>query len=297
MSIIASDTTRSIKEVVKSYDSFKDEIFIMEFDSTSLFKLKNYTPLNPTRFDSLIIIGITEGELEIHIDYNLYKARKKSILMIMPSHITHFTKGSDDIKGWVLSVSKTHLHSYSGQKPSMISYMQMKKNPLTQLEHDEYESLSPSLEYVKMRIYQHMHLFHKEAVTLALQLFFIDMGNLFLGKKKYHIAATLSRKEELFADFQNLLRDNCKKQHDVKFYADQLCITTQYLSSILKEQSGRSASQWIQEALIIEAKGLLKSPRINVQQIADKLFFPDQSTFGKFFKKHTGVSPMTYRKS
>ena len=297
MPIIANDTTRTIKEVASSYDNFQNEVLIMEFDRTSIHELKDYAPLCPTRFNSLIIIGITEGEMEMHIDYNSYNAKKNSIFMIMPSHITHFTEGSGDIKGWVLSVSKTHLQSYSGQKPSMISYMQMKKNPLTQLEQDEYQSLFPSLDYVRTRIYQHMHLFHKEAVTLALQLFFIDMGNLFLGKKKYHITPTLSRKEEIFADFQVLLREHCKKQHNVRFYADKLCITTQYLSSILKEQSGRSASQWIQEALIIEAKGLLKSPRINVQQVADKLHFPDQSTFGKFFKKYTGLSPMSFRKS
>ena len=299
MSIKSTNTRNTIKEAVNSYDSFQNDIVIMEFDHTSINELKKFAPSNPTRFDALILIGITEGEMDIQIDYISYKAGKNSLILIMPSHITHFTGGNGNLKGWILTISKSHLGTlaYSEKKPTVLSYMQLKKNPLTVFDHNEYESLYTSLGYIRSKMHLHSHLFHQEIVKLALQMFFVDLGNLYLGKKKYHITASLSRKEELFADFQTLLREHCKKQHDVKFYANKLCITTQYLSSILKEQSGRSASQWIQEALIIEAKSLLKSPRINVQQVADRLNFPDQSTFGKFFKKHIGISPMAFRKS
>jgi len=289
----------AIKEVVTSYDSYQEEVDIMEFDHTSINDLKKFVPLNPTRFDALLLLGITEGELDIQIDYISYKAEKNSLVLIMPTHITQFNEGSNNLKGWVLTITKAFFGSqtFAGQKPTVLSYMELKKNPLTFFDPDEYQSLYVSLDYIRGKMRQHTHVFYQETVKLALLMFFTDLGNLYFSKKKYHITATLSRKEELFADFQTLLREHCKKQHDVKFYAGKLCITTQYLSSILKEQSGRSASQWIQEALVIEAKDMLKSPRINVQQVADKLNFPDQSTFGKFFKKHTGISPMAFRKS
>jgi AraC-type DNA-binding domain-containing proteins len=294
-----SNIRKAIKEVVTSYDSYQDEVAIMEFDHTTINDLKKFAPLNPTRFDALLLIGITEGELDIQIDYISYKAEKNSLVLIMPTHITHFTEGSSNLKGWILTITKAFFGSqtFAGQKPTVLSYMELKKNPLTFFDPDEYQSLYVSLDYIRGKMRQQTHVFYQETVKLALLMFFTDLGNLYFSKKKYHITATLSRKEELFSDFQTLLREHCKKQHDVKFYAGKLCITTQYLSSILKEQSGRSASQWIQEALVIEAKDMLKSPRINVQQVADKLNFPDQSTFGKFFKKHTGISPMAFRKS
>ena len=81
------------------------------------------------------------------------------------------------------------------------------------------------------------------------------------------------------------------------FYADKLFITPQYLSLILKELTGMSANKWIDDALVAEAKVLLKAPQMTVQQVADQLHFSDQSTFGKFFKKHMGISPMEYRRS
>ena len=290
----------NIKEVVTSYDNYKDEIAIMEFDNISSGKLKKLAPLTPTRYDdALILVGITDGEMDIQIDYISYTLRKYSIALIMPTHMVTFVKGSDKLKGWILILSSAFVEArgFMSKKPSAISYMQLKKNPLTAFDHDEYKSLCVNLEYIRDKIHQHIHFFQEEVMKLALQMFFTDLDNLYLKKGKYQITASLSRKEELFDDFQTLLWEHCKKKRNVKFYADKLCITTQYLSSILKEQSGKSASQWIQETLITEAKGMLKSPRVNVQQVANKLNFPDQSTFGKFFKKHTGTSPMTFRKS
>ena len=102
---------------------------------------------------------------------------------------------------------------------------------------------------------------------------------------------------ELFEQFLQLLFEHCKEQHVVTFYAEKLFITPQYLSLILKELTGKSANKWIDDALIVEAKMLLKAPQATVQQVADILHFSDQSTFGKFFKKHMGISPMEYRKS
>jgi len=133
------------------------------------------------------------------------------------------------------------------------------------------------------------HFFQKEALQNALIGFFIELANIFMGKKELMTAPTLSRKEELF--------EHCKEQHVVTFYAEKLFITPQYLSLILKELTGKSANKWIDDALIVEAKMLLKAPQATVQQVADILHFSDQSTFGKFFKKHMGISPMEYRKS
>ena len=107
----------------------------------------------------------------------------------------------------------------------------------------------------------------------------------------------ISRKEELLEKFLKLLFENFKEKHIVTFYAEKLFITPQYLSLILKDLTGKSANKWIDDVLIVESKIRLKAPDATVQQVADDLCFSDQSTFGKFFKKHIGISPMEYRKS
>jgi AraC-like DNA-binding protein len=79
------------------------------------------------------------------------------------------------------------------------------------------------------------------------------------------------------------------------FYADKLCLTPKYLSTLIKQASGRSAPDWIDDFVILEAKNLLKYTGLAIKEIVYKLHFPNQSVFFKFFKAHTGLTPSEYR--
>ena len=104
-----------------------------------------------------------------------------------------------------------------------------------------------------------------------------------------------NRKGQLFKKFIHLVHTNCTAQRDVAFYAEQLCISTRYLSAITKEVGQISAKEIIDEFLTLEIKVALQSTNLSLKEIADRYNFPDQSFFGRYFKKHTGMSPKEYR--
>ena len=79
------------------------------------------------------------------------------------------------------------------------------------------------------------------------------------------------------------------------FYADRLCISTRYLSTIIRSVAHSTAKEFIDRSVVLEIKMLLESTELSVQEIAYRLHFPDQSYLGRFFKKHTGVSPTEFR--
>ena len=83
----------------------------------------------------------------------------------------------------------------------------------------------------------------------------------------------------------------------MKFCAEQLGWTPKHLSGVVKEVSGKTVGEWIDEFVILEAKALLNSSSMNIQEIADRLSFANQSFFGKYFKHYTGMSPKEYRKN
>ena len=83
----------------------------------------------------------------------------------------------------------------------------------------------------------------------------------------------------------------------MSFYADKMFLTAKHLSTVVKEISGKTVGEWIDELVILEAKALLNSSSMNIQEIADRLNFANQSFFGKYFKHYTGMSPKEYRKS
>lgn len=100
----------------------------------------------------------------------------------------------------------------------------------------------------------------------------------------------------IFENFKILLFQDFLKQRSVEYYADSLNVTRKYLSEVIKKNSGKTASEWITEVVIQEAKVLLQNKSLTINQISDELNFQNQSAFGRFFKNHTGISPLEYRK-
>ena len=108
---------------------------------------------------------------------------------------------------------------------------------------------------------------------------------------------TLSHEQEIFDNFLKLVNMNASRERAISFYADKLCITRNYLSIIISRFSGVTAKKWIERAVIMEAKALLKFSALSILEIAYKLNFPNDSFFNKYFKRIVGVTPMRYRKS
>lgn len=101
----------------------------------------------------------------------------------------------------------------------------------------------------------------------------------------------------LFEKFRDVLMQHFVRQRSVGFYAEQLNVGPKYLSEVIKKHSGKTAGEWIDEAVILEAKVLLKNKSLTINQISDMLNFSSQSVFGKFFKSFTESSPANYRKN
>lgn len=133
----------------------------------------------------------------------------------------------------------------------------------------------------------------KSAVHLTLSLFYAYA----YAKHEAVEIAPKSRKGEIYNAFLKLLEDKHKEQRSIAFYADKLCVTPKYLSVVTNEIAGKNALKCIEESVVREAKALLNSTDMTIQQISDELNFPSQASFGTYFKKSVGLSPMAYRKT
>ena len=108
-------------------------------------------------------------------------------------------------------------------------------------------------------------------------------------------ASARSRNEEYFNQFMKELARHYMQHRSVGFYAAQLHLTPKYLTTIIRKTTGRTASDWIDDYVVLEAKNLLKYSTMSIQEVAYYLSFPNQSFFGKYFKEHTGLTPTAYR--
>ncbi|TDX01669.1 AraC family transcriptional regulator [Dinghuibacter silviterrae] len=106
-----------------------------------------------------------------------------------------------------------------------------------------------------------------------------------------------TRKEELHVRFHHLLNDHVREERSVRFYAAKLFVTPKYLTETVKEVSGKTAGELIDEMVMREAKRLLGDPALSVNDIAGELHFSDQFFFRKFFKRHEGLTPSEFRRA
>ena len=285
-------------------DCYQEDLLFLEYDK-ALVKSRGETLFSHARLNALALFLVLEGEADLTVDHMPYKLIKGSFLTLMPSHTLRMIHVDEDFRGYLIAVSSSFMNDYGlfrQKNTSMLRYMEIRKNPCAVFEPSEAEVVRDQMLLVRSKIRQKDHYFYKEIMQNALAGLMLELGNIFSAKKEFTASPALSRKEDLLEQFLKLLFENCREQHGVAYYAERLFITPQYLSLILKTLTGKtltgkSANKWIDDALIMEARVLLKAPQATVQQVADLLHFSDQSTFGKFFKKHMGVSPMEYRKS
>ena len=105
----------------------------------------------------------------------------------------------------------------------------------------------------------------------------------------------IGHRQEIFFHLLQLVRQYYGSDRSVSFYADKLCLSPKYLSSLTKEIAGKTVQEIIFQAVVKRSIFLMKNSNKTIQQIADELNFPNLSAFGTFFKKQTGFSPRNYR--
>jgi AraC-like DNA-binding protein len=139
-------------------------------------------------------------------------------------------------------------------------------------------------------------LYGKELLYHTFYLFLYEVYGI---SKKYAVPFHhhVTRKENLVKNFTLLVQKQFRLLRNVNKYAAQLNITPKYLTETVKEITGKTAGEIIDDFVLLEAKLLLDNPVLSIAEIADELHFSDQSFFGKYFKRHTGLSPKEYRRS
>ena len=106
----------------------------------------------------------------------------------------------------------------------------------------------------------------------------------------------IDKKESIVYNFIYSLHTNFKQQRSVSFYAEEARLSTGYFTSVVKEKTGRTPSEWIIGITIAQAKLMLEKTKKSIKGISSDLNFPEQFTFRKYFKQHVGVAPKEYRR-
>lgn len=251
------------------------------------------------RSERMSIFVVTEGEGAINLDMKDYHIKENTLVLITPTTIMSMlpVEKSCTLSGVSFTIDFMAEMGMPKNGSEIFSFFSSRFSPIWNLEKEDKQVIVDLIRRLVEHTTQYaIHPFGKEILIHSFFIFLYELGAM-AQKYSQMTRMNFTRQESLIIKFGNLARDQFREVRTVKKYADQLNVSAKYLSEIVKEFSGKNASEIINDLVILEAKFLLSRSQLSIGEIADNLNFSDQSFFGKYFKRHTGMSPKTYRES
>lgn len=293
---------KQLEEIMFS-QLFEDDR-ILSIENTIVLSDNMKTPLDlnnesklaadsPKRINFATIIVCVQGKITIRLNLKDYEIQQNEVLILAPGTIGEDLYVTDDCQLCMLAFSEQAYNQTGKDKVSQALRDFLLKDPV--LIHLPQSYMDRTLVYyslMRQLVSDNAFKYQEEALRAHIMI----LSALFVQCIEEQPRPQLTRPEIIFNRFLQEIREHYHESRAVTFYADRLCISPKYLSHIVKNISGRQPSDWIGDYVLLSAKAMLRSGRYSVQQVGDKLNFPNPSFFGKFFKQHVGCTPGEYQK-
>jgi AraC-like DNA-binding protein len=239
---------------------------------------------------------VDKGWMTIHYNGRELTFQPNDLYIYSPGLFVNVVDTSDDFHGYCLMADE-HV---TIEAPSVHDLVHLAYLPIIQLHEPKQTLPTDAAQHLLMKMreiisYLHSdHIFKSEVLRMLYSIFLLDLQN---AQQRAIVHRQIpQRVEEIFIGFIRLLPRYFAEHHDIAFYASKLHISTVYLSRVVRQVTGRTVVDYINQMLLMEASFLLKSSNLSITQIADKLHFADTPSFSKFFSRLNGISPKEYRK-
>ena len=280
--------------------NLNDEFFIMDVS----FKDRNSPLMHPCRFDGFMMIFCVSGHVRMSINLNEFDFKAGSLFLNVPGNLLKLSEyvdsGKEDQRYIVVAMTREFVSGLRMDINKVFNEgLSMLGNPSIELT-EEQQKLVGSYISLMCDVVRSKVINSREAInSILLSLFYLVTG---IGSERIRdvgedVRNASNRSKVIFEQFIKLVSEYHLQHRNVGFYADKLCLTPKYLSKLIKTATGRSAPDWIDAYVILEAKNLLKYSNVTIKEVVYRLNFPNQSVFYKFFKARTGMTPSEYRNS
>lgn len=251
---------------------------------------------HPHRFELGCFIMVHAGKARISVNLTDYEVSPGSLVTVLPRSIIRLQSRGDDFMCDLVAFSSNFVNDLALIRSVIAQMDNIGSMPILNLAGDELSLAARYWDLLKM-VYGHKsgnEMQAGAAGNLLLSFFYCVCG-MYANRETQRDEVSKVRREELTRHFMTLVLRHCESERQVRYYADRLCVTPQYLNAVIKDTKGETASSIIKRVAILVIKSRLKSSTMSIQEIAGELHFPNASFFAKFFKRETGMTPRQYR--
>ncbi len=241
------------------------------------------------------ILFCRRGSATVTVDQLRDRVTRDTLLLLLPGSILHLNERTDDFRVRFCAFS-LELFSEAAYRLDPSFFHILHEHAIIRFPDRIIEGVRNWFQMASYTYRDRGNIFRNTIIRNRLQNVLLEA---FDKTQRFapdvHSQTGTTRQADLFQRFVALVHEHCTEQREVAFYADRLCISTRYLSTIIRSVAHSTAKEFIDRSVVLEIKMLLGSTELSVQEIAYRLHFPDQSYLGRFFKKHTGMSPTEFR--
>lgn len=248
--------------------------------------------MDPVKFSANTWIFVKQGNWEADLNLINYKISGPTLVMVESSQILHPRFVSRDFKASIIVMSKVFRDNLSLLLTNMPISPIMSRHAVTPFNESALPEVAKLFGECALILADRENPYQTQALMFRLVTFIYTVAYKWFLPYMNEIVSNQGRMSD---QFLMLAQQHFRQHRFLDFYAQKLEVSPKHLSRTLKAQTGYTAVEWIEKFVILEAKVLLKSSNLNIQQISDELNFASQSFFGKYFKKITGMSPKEFR--
>ena len=284
---------------MESILNLDDDFFIAEI----VYRKSTVQIDHPCKFDGYLALFCIEGSLDLDVNLTTYHLQSSSFLVTLPGYIIRLSGNEiadEHMRCYLVASSKRFMSTIHMDFNRLFNEaMSLMSRPVISLGPKEIDILT---KYVDLAVNLANSGLEDPSSAISPLLSSLLYASGALWSKKLTEASEVHRSSSIrskviLENFLSLVRQYHTQQRGMEFYADKMCLTPKYLSKVVKNASGRSAPDWIDSFVILEAKNMLKYSDMAIKEIVQRLNFPNQSVFYKFFKAHTSYTPTEYRNS
>lgn len=245
----------------------------------------------PLKVDKAMITVCTSGHCRLKINLQEWEVDSPMLITMLPGQFLEVMNVSANFYAYTIIISKRFIDMVNipGWQQK---YLLLYNNPVVHLDDDSLMALRIFYSILHRAASNADNPFRLQVIENLIRVFYYGG----VSDAKFSQRTSVSR-DSIVERFMELVRENYRSERMIGFYATSLNLTPKYLSKVVKDNTGRSASEWIENYVLLEARTMLQNSDMTIQQIAWSLNFPNQSFFGKYFKRATGMSPKQYRQS
>ncbi len=246
----------------------------------------------PYQFSMATQMVITSGSLRCVVDFRTYSLKAPAMAIFLRGQVIESleTDGEFAVFGMMIG------HEFTSSLNLPVSLQEklfIKNTQFHSISEQMVEAYMSCYRQVASVMKQEDNPYREQIIKHLFSAYYYGLGYYVHSTPSAPVTMTLQ--EQTCDRFIDLVSRNFKQERDIGFYADKLCISNKYLSTLLKQTTGMTALEWIERYVVLYAKSCLTSTSMTIQQISDELLFPSQSVFGKYFKRVEGISPRAYR--